>query len=136
MRFLLITFVFQSKMGMSPTFYLTTGGNTSTPPQSCTTFTRRPAGKPQESEVGVRHLYCQASQKMTAHKKDLVLCNNRPSLLYWPSILHTFPVTPALGIKDPSTVSLAAFTSERGPIMEQLGEEWLGAGRLTDVGGG
>lgn len=65
---------------------------------------------------------------MTAHKKDLVLCNNCHSLLYWPSILHTFPVTPELGIKDPSTVSLAAFTSERGPIMEQLGEEWLSAG--------
>lgn len=72
---------------------------------------------------------------MTAHKKDLVLCNNCASLLHWPSILPTFPVTPALGIKDPSTVSLAAFTSERGPIMEQLEEEWLGAGRLTDVGG-
>lgn len=40
-----------------------------------------------------------------------------------PTPLHTFSVTPALGIKDPSTISLTAFTSERGSIMEQLERE-------------
>ncbi len=33
----------------------------------------------------------------------------------------TFLLTPAACIKDPSEVSLATFTSERGPIMERLG---------------
>lgn len=53
-----------------------------------------------------------------------------------PTLLHTFSVTPELGIKDPSTISLTTFTSERGSIMEQLEREWTRLRRLTDVGGG
>lgn len=53
-----------------------------------------------------------------------------------PSPAPTFLLTPAACIKDPSEVSLATFTSERGPIMERLGRRMRRQRGTHRCGGG
>lgn len=92
------------------------------------------------SQLSPHTLACKGREKNSTRLLNLLPLHHLATLNHDPpppsSVAPTFLLTLAACIKDPSEVSLATFTSERGSIMERLGRRMRRQRGTHRCGGG